>query len=114
MAATGAASADPGLEGCGCGLTVVRWSGRETRALREALRMSIRAFAEHLGVSAATVSGWEHPSAPAPPRLSTQELLDQALKLAGADARTRFGLILAGVVHGPVRRGDRRRGRRGG
>jgi hypothetical protein len=81
-------------EGCACGLTIARWSGRETRALREALRMSVRAFAEHLGVCTASVSGWEHPSMPAPPRLSTQAVLDQALKLADAEARHRFGLLL--------------------
>ena len=31
--------------------TVQLWTGRETRALRGALRMSVRAFAEHLGVA---------------------------------------------------------------
>ncbi|MFG1949619.1 helix-turn-helix domain-containing protein [Micromonospora sp. NPDC048830] len=43
---------------CRCGPTVVgRWTGREVRALREALRMSVRAFAEYLGVTMATASG---------------------------------------------------------
>ncbi|MGH4011611.1 MAG: NB-ARC domain-containing protein [Pseudonocardiaceae bacterium] len=36
-----------------------RWSGRETRALREALRMSVRTFAAHLGISDRTVPKWE-------------------------------------------------------
>ena len=35
------------------------WTGREARALRGALRLSVRAFAEHLGVAARTVSKWE-------------------------------------------------------
>ena len=35
------------------------WTGREARALRAALRLSVRAFAEHLGVAARTVSKWE-------------------------------------------------------
>ncbi|WP_018785312.1 DNA-binding transcriptional regulator [Micromonospora sp. CNB394] len=39
--------------------TVQKWTGRETRMLRHALRMSIRDFAEHLGVSERTVSKWE-------------------------------------------------------
>jgi transcriptional regulator with XRE-family HTH domain len=90
---------------CGCGLTVGRWTGRETRALREALRMSVRAFAEHLGVTTATVPGWESRAAPAPPRLATQAVLDQALKLADVDAKARFGLILASLPDGTFRPG---------
>jgi DNA-binding transcriptional regulator YiaG len=81
-------------DGCGCGVAVGRWTGRESRALREVLRMSMRVFAEHLGVQTSTVSGWESNDT-APLRLPTQAVLDQALKLADADARTRFGLILA-------------------
>jgi hypothetical protein len=60
--------------------------------------MSVRVFAEYLGVRTSTVSGWEHRSTPAPPSLGTQAVLDQALKLADADAKTRFGLILASVA----------------
>jgi transcriptional regulator with XRE-family HTH domain len=79
----------------GCGPAVVgRWTGREVRALREALRMSVRAFAEHLGVTTATVSGWEHRTAPAPPRLAAQSVLDQALTLADTHSKARFRLLL--------------------
>jgi DNA-binding transcriptional regulator YiaG len=84
--------------GCGCGLVVGRWTGRESRALREALRMSVRVFAEHLGVQTSTVSGWEHPRRPVPPSLATQAVLDQALKSADPDAKTRFGLILVSTA----------------
>ena len=35
-----------------------------------------------------------------PLRLATQAVLDQALKLADADAETRFGLILASAPDG--------------
>ena len=84
---------------CGCGMTVSQWTGRESRALREALRMSLRAFAEHPGVSNSTVSGWENRN-PTPLRLATQAVLDQALTLADADTKTRFGLILASVPDG--------------
>src|SRR6266545_698210 len=80
--------------GCGCARTVARWGGRETRALREALRMTVRAFAEYLGVTTATVGCWESKQSPKAPRLSTQDVLDQALKLAGADARARFWKLL--------------------
>ncbi|MDG4798822.1 helix-turn-helix domain-containing protein [Micromonospora sp. WMMD1082] len=87
-------------DGCGCGLTVARWAGRETQALREALRMSVRAFAEHLGVTTSTVSEWESRAAAAPLRLASQAVLDQALKLADADARTRFAVLAASAAHG--------------
>ncbi|MFY1674083.1 helix-turn-helix domain-containing protein [Plantactinospora sp. WMMB334] len=86
--------------GCGCGLAVGLWTGQETRALREAMRMTVRVFAKYLGVTTATVSGWEHRDAPTPPRLSTQALLDQALKDADADAKTRFALILRSLPPG--------------
>lgn len=83
---------------CGCvAVAVGRWTGRETRALREALRMSARVFAEHIGMSTAAVTGWEHRHAPNVPTLAAQALLDRALKFADADAKTRFGLILASL-----------------
>ena len=34
------------------------WTGREASALRQALRLSVRAFAEHLDVAPRTVSKW--------------------------------------------------------
>lgn len=81
-------------DGCGCGLAVGRWTGRETRALREALRMNVRMFAERLQVRPSTVSGWEHQSTPAPPSLANQAVLDDALKQADPDVRARFALLL--------------------
>jgi len=91
-------AAPVGSDGCGCGVAVGLWTGWESRALREALRMSMRVFAEHLGVQTSTVSGWERNDT-APIRLASQAALDQALKLADADAKTRFGLILDSVAH---------------
>jgi hypothetical protein len=58
----------------------------------------MRVFAEHLGVQTSTVSGWESNDT-APIRLASQAVLDQALKLADVDAKTRFGLILDSVAH---------------
>jgi DNA-binding XRE family transcriptional regulator len=57
--------------------TVRRWTGHETRALRMALRLSVRAFAEYLGVAVRTVSKWESGTEPDPvadeqPHPSTQ------------------------------------------
>ncbi|MDG4763329.1 helix-turn-helix transcriptional regulator [Solwaraspora sp. WMMD406] len=83
------------VDSCGCDVAIGRWTGRESRALREALRMSVRAFAEYLGVSKNAVSWWENRD-PTPLRLATQAVLDQALTLADSDTRIRFGLILAG------------------
>ncbi|MDG4793039.1 helix-turn-helix transcriptional regulator [Micromonospora sp. WMMD1082] len=77
---------------CGCGLAVVgRWTTREVRALREALRMSLRAFSEHLDMTIAAVSSWEHRSTPA---LDEQSVLDQALTTADSHAKARFWLLL--------------------
>ena len=38
---------------------MTEWTGRETRALRHALRMTIVLFSGHLGVGKRTVSKWE-------------------------------------------------------
>jgi hypothetical protein len=39
--------------------TVQRSTGAETKALRQAMRLSIRAFAAHLGVNARSGNQWE-------------------------------------------------------
>lgn len=75
--------------------TVVRWSGREARALRQARRMSIRAFAAHLGVTVATVSNWDSRGELARLRTDTQQMLDTDLARASADVQERFAAILA-------------------
>lgn len=77
---------------CGCRPAVVaRWTAQEVRALREALRMSVRAFAEHLGMTTTAVSCWEHRTTPA---LAEQSLLDRALTLADSHSKARFWLLL--------------------
>ncbi|TGZ16954.1 hypothetical protein DV517_19270 [Streptomyces sp. S816] len=78
--------------------TVHQWTGLETRALRLALRLSVRAFAEHLGVAVATVSKWESKRAATAPRPDTQAILDTALDRADASARLRFETLLCGTV----------------
>ncbi|MBQ1058196.1 helix-turn-helix domain-containing protein [Micromonospora sp. C32] len=70
--------------------TVQRWTGRETRALRQALRLSIRDFSAHLGVAERTVSKWEAALDAACPRPEMQAALDTALGAAGEDVRSRF------------------------
>ncbi|QOC95147.1 XRE family transcriptional regulator [Micromonospora craniellae] len=63
--------------------------------------MSVRAFAEHLGVNTSTVSWWENKSTTVPLRLATQAVLDRALTLADADAKTRFAVLAASPTDGP-------------
>ncbi|MDG4836947.1 helix-turn-helix transcriptional regulator [Micromonospora sp. WMMD967] len=70
--------------------TVQAWTGRETRALRQALRMSIRDFAEDLGVSERTVSKWEAGRDTVRPRPEMQAALDTALSRAAGEAAERF------------------------
>ncbi|MET8513293.1 helix-turn-helix domain-containing protein [Streptomyces sp. NPDC005077] len=75
--------------------TVHHWTGLEARALRLALRLSVRAFAEHLGVAVATVSKWESKRAETEPRPDTQAILDTALGRADAPAHLRFETLLS-------------------
>ncbi|GHC72094.1 helix-turn-helix domain-containing protein [Streptomyces flavofungini] len=75
---------------------VQRWTGREASALRAALRMSMRAFAEHLGVALRTVAKWEDLGEATQPRPDTQAILDTALARAGAHAQARFERLVSG------------------
>ncbi|MEU6020560.1 DUF5919 domain-containing protein [Micromonospora sp. NPDC047134] len=74
--------------------TVHRWTGRETRALRQALRMSIRDFSAHLGVAERTVSKWEAGQATVRPRPEMQAALDTVLGNSADDVRSRFEAAL--------------------
>ncbi|WP_328341424.1 hypothetical protein [Streptomyces violaceus] len=71
-----------------------QWTGREASALRAALRMSTRAFAEHLGVALRTVAKWESLGAETQPRPDTQAILDTALARADSAAHARFEALL--------------------
>jgi transcriptional regulator with XRE-family HTH domain len=70
--------------------TVPSWTGAETKALRQAMRLSIRAFAAHLGLDARTINKWEARNTTITLRPHTQELMDTALKQAPDDVQTRF------------------------
>ncbi|HET9141313.1 helix-turn-helix domain-containing protein [Actinophytocola sp.] len=74
--------------------TVGRWTGRETRALRVALRLSVRAFAERLGVAARTVSKWEKGGERTIPWPDTQAILDTCLSQASGEVRARLSALL--------------------
>ncbi|MET9835334.1 WbqC family protein [Streptomyces lavendulocolor] len=75
--------------------TVHHWTGLEAKALRLALRLSVRAFAEHLGVGVRTVSKWEKLKEKTEPRPDTQAILDTALARADAAAHLRFETFLS-------------------
>lgn len=80
--------------------TVPRWTGREARAIREARRMSVRAFAAHLGVAPGSVSNWEARREVIRLRGETQEILDRDLSRASDDVRQRFAALLGGDDRG--------------
>ncbi|WP_369380423.1 helix-turn-helix domain-containing protein [Streptomyces sp. cg36] len=81
--------------------TVQQWTGEEAHALRRALRMSVRAYADHLGVAERTVANWDKHRAAIEPRPDTQAILDTALARADAVTQTRFVQFLA---QGPLER----------
>ncbi|MGH4008018.1 MAG: helix-turn-helix domain-containing protein [Pseudonocardiaceae bacterium] len=70
--------------------TVYRWTGREAKLLRQALRLSIRDFAARLGVGVRTVNKWEARRADITPLPYMQEVLDTTLARASDEAKARF------------------------
>jgi len=70
--------------------TVQRWTGVQTKALREAMRLSIRDFAAYLGIEARTVNKWEARGATITLRPDNQALLDTALRQVSEEVKTRF------------------------
>lgn len=74
--------------------SVISWTGREVRLLREARRMSVREFAAHLGVSDRMVSKWEAGGTNIQPRPLNQAALDTSLRLAAQEAQERFNAAL--------------------
>ncbi len=77
-------------------MTMSRWTGREAGLLRQALRMSVRGYAAHLGVGIRTVSKWERYGTDTCPWPDTQAILDTALSRADAAVQARFAQLLTG------------------
>lgn len=71
---------------------VDQWTGREARALRVALRMSLDGFARLIGAGRSTVTDLEHGGARTVPSWGVQNALDEALRQASDDDRRRFGM----------------------
>ncbi|MEV7776940.1 helix-turn-helix transcriptional regulator [Kitasatospora sp. NPDC088351] len=76
--------------------TVEVWAGVEAKALRKAKRMSIEAFAAHLGISDRMVSKWEARGTGITPRLVNQAALETSLAASGPEVHERF-VRLAGT-----------------
>jgi formylglycine-generating enzyme required for sulfatase activity len=66
------------------------WTGREARFLRQAMRLSVRAFAEYLGVDPRTISKWESSGTSVRPRPEAQAVLDTALERTPQQTTERF------------------------
>lgn len=84
------------------------WTRTEIQALRLARRMSVREFADHLGVSPRVVSKWEAAETPAHPRPMNQAALDTSLRQADHRARARFGLHVTAHRGRDTGRGEQR------
>jgi len=70
--------------------TVHRWTGLEAKLLRQALRLSVRSFAEYLGIGTRTINKWEARLADITLRPYMQEVLDTALEQASEATQARF------------------------
>ncbi|MCX4749185.1 hypothetical protein OG455_27395 [Kitasatospora sp. NBC_01287] len=81
---------------------VSEWTGVEARALRQASRRSVRAFASELGVAVRTVTNWERLGAQTRPRPDTQAILDTALSRLDPAAVLRFEAILSQLGRAPA------------
>lgn len=85
------------------------WTGRDARALQEALRLSNLRFAEYLGLAARTVADW-HAKPNMRPLPDTQRILDTALNQASPAERERF----AALTSRPGREGNADEGQSAG
>lgn len=76
--------------------TVTTWTGWDANALRNALRMSVTAFAEHLGTARRTVATWSSQGDKVLPRADMQAALDTVLSRATPEVRERFAALRVG------------------
>ncbi len=86
--------------------TVERWTGREAKALRTAKRMSLEAFAAHLGVSERTLSTWESRGENIIIRAVNQAALDTSLRVSSPDVHERFIRLTDAFTTVPPDHGD--------
>ncbi|WP_435153365.1 hypothetical protein [Micromonospora aurantiaca (nom. illeg.)] len=80
--------------------TVTTWTGQDANVLRKALRMSVTAFAEHLGAARRTVAKWSSQGDKVLPRADMQAALDTVLSRATPEVRERFEALRAAGTSG--------------
>ncbi|WP_346536147.1 hypothetical protein [Micromonospora sp. DPT] len=81
---------------------VTTWTGREANALRQALRMSVTGFADHLGAARRTVAKWSSQGNKVHLRADMQAALDTVLARATPDVRERFGALVSAGSSGAL------------
>jgi tetratricopeptide (TPR) repeat protein len=81
---------------------VTTWTGREANALRQALRMSVTGFAEHLGAARRTVAKWSSQGDKIHLRADMQAALDTVLARATPDVRERFEAVVRAGTSGAL------------
>jgi hypothetical protein len=84
-------------------LEITTWTGKETRALRRAMRLSVEAFAEVVDVAPRTVSYWESNGSRTKPSAFSQSLLDSVHAKLSPPQRVRFEVLVEDVHLPPSR-----------
>ncbi|MCC3328097.1 helix-turn-helix domain-containing protein [Nocardia abscessus] len=78
-------------------MIIYRWTGVETKALRDAMHLGVEKFSARTGIGARTITNWELQGASAQLRPSSQELLAKVLTEAPPEVIARFERALAGI-----------------
>ncbi|GAB2606676.1 helix-turn-helix transcriptional regulator [Streptomyces capparidis] len=82
-------------------IAVEQWTGEEALLLQSVMRLSVRAFAERLGIAPRTVSYWnKHRTSVCRPE--TAQILDTALSQCSPDEQEAFRIRLAALRGEPV------------
>lgn len=89
---------------CLCQVVVTRWTQREIRALRTALRLGFPSWASVMQADLETVYGWESPHGPLP-SLQEQALFDAYLSRVDIAVRARFRKLLAATPPPAIQKG---------
>ncbi|MGX1778369.1 helix-turn-helix domain-containing protein [Nocardia brasiliensis] len=82
-------------------MIVYEWTGIESKALRDAMNLTVEQFAQKLQVAARTVEGWESRGAETRLRPSSRQLLDRALTAAPKCVAARFERALGAPSERP-------------
>lgn len=78
------------IRGAGTSVSMGHWTGRETKMLRAALRLTVNGFSARLGVHPRTVNKWEARQTDISPRPEMQAALDTMLTASSDAERERF------------------------